>query len=558
MSLKTNFSLKCCFIFILIILPIHSFCQETEQDSDPSQFITRHVFIEMKDGVRLSTDIFLPPAEGKYPVVLVRTPYDKKILEKSGALYTANNYVLVTQDCRGKFQSEGKFYPFINERADGLTTVEWIRRQPWANGKIGGWGGSYVGYTQWAIADVLDAITPELTSADMYGLIYSGGIFSLATAFNWGLIVDSQTINRVKPDKILASYWYLPLSAADDSTTKDIAYINDWLTHEQCDGFWQNQNQREFARAPVLSIAGWYDIFLWPQIIDFQSLNEDIRAQSRMIIGPWCHGKQSWDNNYVGSEKTGNKTNWVAGFLSEKLKDQSFDYKDPVYKDRIYNLFVMQRNEYFACNTWPPKSVKLTPYYFGPDHSLSTAVPVSNGSIEYTYDPSNPFPNLGGTFLGLNVGAAVQNDNLYRHDQLIFDTEVLESELILLGPISASLYISSDVPSTDFYISLHDVMPNDTIINIQESGKKIKILPGINKVDLSVWATGYQLNEGHKLRVVVTSALFPRFNRNLNANEPIFSARTKRIAHQAVYYGSHPSSVTLPILIIKDGQRFEE
>ncbi|TFH02069.1 MAG: CocE/NonD family hydrolase, partial [Calditrichales bacterium] len=264
------------------------------------------------------------------------------------------------------------------------------------------------------------------------------------------------------------------------------------------------------------------------------------------------------DNNYGGSEKKGNKVNWVAGFLNENLKDQSFDYKDPVYKNRTYNLFVMQRNEYFACDTWPPESVEFTPYYFGPDRYLSPDLPSAEGRIEFTYDPSEPFPNIGGTFLGINVGAAIQNDNLNRNDQLIFETKVLESELILLGPITASLYISSDVPSTDFFISLHDVMPNDTIINIQESGKKVEVLPGINKIDISVWATGYQLDPGHKLRVVITSALFPRFNRNLNSNEPIFSAREMRQAHQAVYYGAHPSSVTLPILKLKDEQKFEE
>ncbi len=555
-----NLKIKRLFSFILLFLmiPASVVCQGNTQEADTATFITRHEFITMKDGVKLSTDIYLPKVEGKYPVILVRTPYKKKALEKGGALYTAQNYVLIAQDCRGKFESEGKFYPFINEREDGLATVEWIRQQPWCNGKIGGWGGSYVGYTQWAIADVLDCITPELTSASMYDLIYPGGAFSLATAFNWGLVVDAKTVNHVKPEKILDSYWILPLSIADDSTTKDIAYINDWLAHEEYDEFWQAQNHRQTAKAPVVSLAGWYDIFLGPQIVDFQSLDENIRNKSRLIIGPWCHGKQAWDNDYGGGAKKGNKTNWMAGFFNENLKDKSFNYDDPVFKNKMYNLFVMGRDEYYASNSWPPKAVEFIPYYLGPENQLSLNLPSGEGKVSYTYDPVDPFPNKGGTFLGMNVGAAVQNENLTRGDQLVFETDILDSELILLGPLAATIYVSSDVQSTDFYISLHDVMPNDTIINIQESGKKVTMDPGVNKIDLDIWATGYQLNPGHKLRVVITSSLFPRYNRNLNTGEPIFSAKTIKKANQTIYFGKHPSSVTLPILQWKEGDKFEE
>jgi putative CocE/NonD family hydrolase len=436
--------------------------------------------------------------------------------------------------------------------------VKWIRSQPWCDGKIGGWGGSYVGYTQWAISDVLDAITPELTSANIYELFYPGGIFSLATAFNWGLLVDAKTVNPVQPDKILASYNILPLSLADDSTTKDIAFINEWLMHENYDDYWRAQNHRNVARAPAFSIAGWYDIFLMPQILDFQFLSEDVRSKSRLIIGPWCHGKQAWENKYGGGEKKGNKTNWMAGFFNENLRNQVFDYADPVFKNKIYNLFVMERNEYFGCDTWPPRSVEFTPYYLGPDGYLSPQLPEKKGKLEYFYDPADPFPNKGGTFLGVNVGAAVQNENMGRHDQLVFETTVLTDDLILLGPLTATLYVTSGARSTDFYVSIHDVMPNDTIINIQENGKKVELTPGINKVDLSLWATGYQLYPDHKLRVVITSALFPRFNRNLNSGEPIFSATNMKKVQQAVYYGAHPSSVTLSILRWKSGEKFEE
>jgi len=132
----------------------------------------------------------------------------------------------------------------------------------------------------------------------------------------------------------------------------------------------------------------------------------------------------------------------------------------------------------------------------------------------------------------------------------MFETPVLDSPLILLGPITATLYVESDVPSTDFVVSLQDVFPNGNIINIQEGGSKINVETGINKVNISVWATGYQINQGHKLRAVISSSWFPRFNRNLNSGEPIFSAKTIHEADQILYFGAYPSSITLPVLSV--------
>jgi putative CocE/NonD family hydrolase len=295
-----------------------------------------------------------------------------------------------------------------------------------------------------------------------------------------------------------------------------------------------------------------------PQIIDFQSLDEAIKGKSRFIIGPWCHGRQAYKNDYGGREKTGPKIKWMAGFFNKYLKEKDFDFTDTVFKDKIYNLFVMERNEYYGCDVWPSKSTVLTKYYFGPDHYFSPQIPDKHGKLEYMYNPADPYPNKGGTFLGVGVGPALQNDNESRSDQLMFETAILDSPLILLGPVSATLYISSDVPSTDFIVCLQDVFPDGNIINIQEGGAKVDITEGINEINISIWATGYQLNPGHKLRAVVTSSWFPRFNRNLNTGEPVFSAKTINIAQQAVFFGKNPSSVTLPILNIRDDKFMDE
>ncbi|SCM58773.1 CocE/NonD family hydrolase [Petrimonas mucosa] len=190
---------------------------------------------------------------------------------------------------------------------------------------------------------------------------------------------------------------------------------------------------------------------------------------------------------------------------------------------------------------------------------LATDIYISNESeifpsllILSLYDPLDPYPSLGGTFLGNKIGPAVQNQNIARNDQWVFESEVLSSPLTLLGSISAKLYVSSSVKSTDFIMMVQDVFPNDTIINIQEGGKRVDLKPNkVTEVNIDSWPTGYQLNPGHKLRVVITSSCFPRFNRKLNCDEPIYMARKIKKAVQTIYTGpKKPSSITLPVLNI--------
>jgi putative CocE/NonD family hydrolase len=176
-----------------------------------------------------------------------------------------------------------------------------------------------------------------------------------------------------------------------------------------------------------------------------------------------------------------------------------------------------------------------------------------NGDLSYEYSPADPYPSIGGTALGEGVGPARQNANAERKDQLVFEMNVSEP-LILLGPVSATLWLSSDAPCTDFVVGLQDVFPDGRIINIQEGAAKIKISseqPA--RTEISVWATGYQINTGHKLRIFIASSWFPRYNRSLNACDPIFSACKMVNARQKVFYGPEtPSAVNLPVYKFKN------
>jgi len=511
----------------------------------------KEIKIQMNDGIQINTTLFVPKGKGPFPTVLVRTPYSTYAEEWMGQAFNLFRIAVVLQDVRGKYKSEGEFYPFINEREDGLKTLRWIRNQQWSDGKVAGWGASYVGYTQWAISDSLDFLTLLVTGANMYDFVYPDSLFSLQSAFVWGFQNASPDINKLKEEKIKESAMLLPLSLADDSTIKDIPFINDWVLHEKYDSYWEMQNFRGKTTAPMLTIAGWYDIFLKTQIADFQAVEAKGGNAGRMIIGPYAHGPLGEPNDFGGIKKTGDPK-LIFKYVKNIIKGKKGKLKSPL-TDSKYNLFIMERNEYAGSEVWPPAETSITPFYIGPDGYLNTSMYSENGSLQYEYSPSDPYPSHGGTTLGTGVGPARQNDNLTRKDQLVFEKEAETEPFILLGPISASLWLSSTAPCTDFMVQLQDVFPDGRIINIQEGGAKAKFDNEVSqKVDISVWATGYQLNQGHKLRVVISSSWFPRYNRSLNNCEPAFTATEIKDATQNLFFGPNtPSCLNLPVYKIK-------
>ncbi len=536
----------------IIITLAYSFLSLSAQDTSV-QSLNRpgktEFFISTDEGIPLGTTIFLPKGKDKCPTVLVRTPYNRKSEEWMGKAFNMFGIAVVLQDVRGRYQSGGDYYPFIHERMDGLQTLRWIREQSWSNGTVAGWGGSYVGYTQWAISDSLDFLTLLLTGANLYDFAYPDSLFSLQTAFVWGFQNSTREAVQIPAEKLKASALILPLSIADDSVIQDIPFMNDWIKHEKYDSFWKQMNFRGMTRSPVLSMAGWYDIFLKSQIEDFQSLTDKGNPDSRLIIGPWCHGSMGEQNDYGGLKKTG-KPSKIFKYVKSFLKGKENKLTAPL-KNSKYNLFIMERNEYVGSEVWPPLETKTVPYYIGPSGFLSPLKFEKTGYLSYEYSAADPFPSMGGTALGEGVGPARQNANADREDQLVFEMNVSEP-LILLGPVSATLWISSDAPCTDFIVGLQDVFPDGRIINIQEGAVKVRISneqPA--RTEISVWATGYQLNTGHKLRVFISSSWFPRYNRSLNRCDPMYTAREMVPANQKVFYGPEtPSSLNLPVFKI--------
>jgi len=541
-TLNHHLALLLCLLAVEVVLDA--------QQSDPSTELNSKYFeynIPMDDGVLLATDIYLPKKHGSHPVVLVRTPYNKSVEQWMGKAFGLFGIAVVVQDCRGKFESDGEFYPFINERSDGLATLRWIREQPWSNGIISGWGSSYQGITQWAISDSLDFLSLVVTGSNLYEFLYPSGVFSLQSAFLWGLQNASASQNQLSPEALKASFMHLPLSTADDSTLFDVPFLNDWLAHEYYDAYWKSMDFRGTTTSPMISLAGWYDIFLDAQIADFQAAVTAGDTESRLIVGPWAHGPLGEPNDYGGTKRTG-KPQKIFKYVRKHLKGKKNKLTSPL-KDKRYNLFILERNEYIGSEDWPPAETRIIPFYLDEDGCLGLEKPEITGFHHFVYNPDNPFPSHGGTVLGEGVGPARQNANIQRPDQLVFKKEPQAEPLILLGPVSASLWVSSDAPCTHFFVQLQDVFPDGKIINIQEGIARVEFQKEQPlKIDISIWSTGYQLNPGHSLRVVISSSWFPRYNRSLNTCDPISSASEIRSARQKVYFGlDTPSSVNLPV-----------
>ena len=504
----------------------------------------KNVMIPMTDGIQLATDVYLPDKTDRLTTILLRTPYGKSI-ELSKIFVLDHDVAFVVQDTRGRGKSQGHFYPFRHERKDGLDTLEWVKKQPWSNGRVIGLGLSYPAIACWSIIDELDATIGVGGCRDCYDLIYPGGLLSLQTCLRWSFLVTGgrKKLSNLKEAKTV--YESLPLIKTDDIQHKNIEFWNDWLSHPQRDEYWQKMANKRPMKGPLLSIAGWYDIFLYSQLKDFADLSKK-SAKSKMVIGPWAHGP--FAANIDVSE--GQNVIWALNKMSPFLSSQICE-DNRMANQSQYTLFIIHRNQWYECNEWPPEASKVTEFYLAANGTLSLKKPKEETSSSYEYRSDNPMPSFGGTSLGIDVGPAWQNENEGRKDCLMFQTAILNEPMTLLGPLSATLFVKSSAPKTDFILLLQDVYPDGKILNIQEGGCPVLFNDSgaVKGIEVDLWATGYELRKGHRLRLVITSSWFPRFNRNSNtlvkpANVVVFNK-----AKQHLYFGGQkPSCLHLPLL----------
>jgi uncharacterized protein len=565
--------------------------------------IDKNVMVPMRDGVRLATDVYRLDGATPAPVLLARTPYDKEHAVVSSNTFdilraVQAGYAVVIQDVRGRYASEGEFDPMIHETLDGVDTFAWAAAQPWSRGVVGTFGGSYLGATQWLPAreqpPALQAMAPSVTFSDMYeGSAYQGGAKVLHD-LRWVVedIIPGEIRHRVarggKPpeggvlldlDAVLAD---LPL--ADHPLIRDAAaFYLDRLAHPTADAYWHPMSPcagYEQITAPALNISGWYDIFLWGTIQNYQGMRklggtEHARRNQRVIIGPWSH------SNFTGSfperefgaagslealDLTGLQLRWFDRWLKEA--DNGVDQEPPV------TLFVMGLDRWRTEEDWPLPDTQYRPYYLHSEGSANTLHGDGTLSVEppgdeppdvYLYNPLRPVPTVGGQVLfpgGNAIGPRDQRGVETRDDVLVYSSPVLDRPVEVTGPIELRLYTASSALDTDFTGKLVDVYPDGRAMILTEGILRARYrtsltVPELLEPDavyelrLDLWATANVFLPGHRIRLEISSSNFPRFDRNSNTGGEIASEAAgqyrpaiNRIFHDA----AHQSRLILPIL----------
>jgi putative CocE/NonD family hydrolase len=554
-----------------------------------------NIQVKMRDGTPISTDIYRPDAAGKFPVLVWRTPYGKNRAEhvKTGKWYAERGYVLAVQDVRGRHDSGGTYRFFRYEADDGYDTDQWLGVQPWSNGKIGTISGSYGGYTQLAQgvrqSPYLKALAPEVTTGDICnGWIYSDGAFFMGFAASWaGVDLDGRMFQYAAAVDWPKVYWHLPLIDLNRAAGRDNAGFRELLLHPRCnDPFWKDMNLdvRDIA-VPTLVVEGWYDLFLRGALEDDITIRKEgatelARKGKRLMIGPWTHGDSGRNNTpdlpAFGPDR-GIDFGPEAAVDLEKLYLAWNDHwlkgiDNGVGEDAPVKLFVMGENKWRNEQEWPLARTQYTKYYFTSggransavgDGVLSTRAPSGAATDEYIYDPAAPVPTLGGSSCCSIApqGPRDQRKAELRTDVLVYTTEALSVPLEVTGPISVTLYASTDAKDTDWTAKLVDVHPDGYAQNLQDGiiraryrdGKTAPaslLEPGkVYEYTIDLWATSNVFLPGHRIRVEVSSSNFPRFDRNLNTGEDPMTGTRMQKARQTIHHSAkYPSHILLPVI----------
>jgi putative CocE/NonD family hydrolase len=554
--------------------------------------IERNVAAKMRDGVTLRADIYRPKAEGKFPVLLVRTPYDKTNEMSFGMKGAARGYVVVEQDVRGRFTSEGEWYTFKNESLDGYDTVEWAAALPYSNGKVGMFGGSYVGATQYLAAIAkpphLAGICPTVTASNYHdGWTYQGGAFEQWFNESWSTGLAMNTMRRrVEESGALEGTKTLPLAdyaVLDAPSAAGIApYFKDWLAHPSFDAYWKRlsiEDHYSQIQVPVLSFGAWYDIFLGGTLRNYQRLKMEAGTDAakhgqRLVVYVGGHAGGS-ESRKVGAVDFGEKLPVDQDEMTLRWYDSLFKgLANGMEQEKPVRIFVMGKNEWRDEEDWPLARAKNTRYYLhstgggasglAGNGTLSTTAPGEEKADQYVYDPSDAVPTIGGPLccgsLPTGIGPQDQRPAETRADVLVFTTPAFAQDTEVTGPVTLDLYVGSSAVDTDFTGMLVDVWPNGFAQNLTSGILRMRYRNSPEKPELTspgetyhvtvdLWATSNVFLAGHKLRLEVSSSNFPRFDRNLNTGE--IQARGTRMikATNVIYHDkAHPSALVVALV----------
>lgn len=547
------------------------------------------IFIPLRDGINLATDIYTPAKnKSPLPVILIRTPYEKGIVQHEGIYWANQGYICAIQDVRGRFSSEGEWEPFVNEGQDGYDVIEWLAAQEWTNGKVGMIGASYAGWAQYLAAveqpPHLITIIPNVAPPDpFFNIPYEKGAFFTMGSLWWMQVIETEAtddltgksifnISELDYDSLLRE---LPVIDIDKKLLgRESSFWRNWIKHNSLDTYWEGASyleKLEQVNIPVFMQSGWFDTGGIGSKLAYERLTGSGNENVKLILGPWGHTDKATtvvSGHFVGEE---------AMIDLPELRLQWFDYwlkgiGNGIMDDPLVKLYLINANQWVESNTYPPENTEYITFYFGSrgkantlngDGYLDTVLHENNLAFDsYVYDPGNPTPSPNQRFK--SGGRKNYNEvTSKRDDILIFETEAFEDTVHICGPVSAELFASSNVPDTDWFISLAAIEPNGGSIPVGKGVIRARyrnsltepelLFPDkVYRYELDLWQTGITIYRGYRLRAEITSAYFPEFSRNLNTGghneiETEFQKAKQNIYHSEEY----PSHIKIPIINIK-------
>lgn len=569
-----------------------------------------NVGIPMRDGIELATDIYRPEGEGKFPVVLVRSPYKKEMNELQARFFARRGYVYAVQDCRGRFSSPGEWKPFFHEPQDGYDTIEWLAVQPWSNGKVGMIGASYLGWVQWWAAREhpphLVTIIPNVAPPDPYfNIPYEYGAFFMSGSIWWADILEQEAtadisgkaMREIGEKKYAKLLRHLPVVELDEMVLgKQNRYWREWIQHPNNDSYWQRASFLEYIEKldiPVYHQSGWFDGDGIGSKLNYLAMAAHGHRYQKLTLGPWGHTPQSTrlgpglrdfgPSAIIDLERSYLRwlDRWLLGI------DNGID------KEPLVSLFVMGSDKWLHGEKYPLPQTEFTKFYLASKGSANTAlgdgwlttaplVDTVASFDTYTYDPGDPTPdpniyvapeefeeeNKPDSTKTTSVEEDIARRRAYyrkvneeRRDILVYETPPLQEPLTFAGPISAVLYASSTAKDTDWFMRLSEVNTTGEIFPLVHGVIRARYRNSFSKPEwmqaseiyefhLDLWQTGMSVSKGNKLRLEVASASFPTFSRNLNTGGHNEMETRFVKATQTIYHSKeYPSHVLLPVMV---------
>lgn len=566
------------------------------------------VAARMRDGTILRADVYRPDSAEPVPVILMRTQYGKSGAQVQPSRYQSPDwfashcYLVVIQDVRGQGTSGGTFSEFTHDRDDGYDSVEWAAALPGSNGKVGMYGSSYVGATQWLAATTapphLVTIVPANTASDYFdGWMYEGGQFRLAFVLPWAIGLattaatnrhDDLTANALKSASADPTRWldfrpYRSLPALQPASPEVAPWYFDWIAHSSRDGFWRQWSIRDrypSIRVPVLDVEGWYDAFLAGGIENFTGMVDSAgtpqaRTNQRLVIGPWDH--VDWGRH--GSEPAPLLKD-VGSVGESPINELMLAWYDHFLKGVDNNVsgaprvdyFLMGANRWKSADSWPLPHTEWSRYFLSGDGGMDArtgtlrtgAPPAVQAPDRYVYDPTDPAPSMGGhSCCGARSGPQGPYDQTpveQRSDVLIYSSDPLAADTEVTGPVTVDLWAASSAADTDFTAKLIVVKPDGDAINLNNGILRTAFRDSLSEPSpaipnqpheyhIAIWPTSYLFRAGDRIRLEISSSDYPQFAPNPNTGEPFGLSSATVSATQAILHdAAHPSAVVIPVI----------